>query len=171
MSKPSAKSPQTKAPANRPVALVKDDPPATKLVFGLNFDLHGTMVPVSTDDISKMKTEGIDFTLPEPVDLGTLNDFTAWFNKQFGVNIPSADQLPAPLDKIIGKLATLDVAVEQFHIKVPGTASKDQNKLFTLAMSAIWPDGEGIDLIPGVLSIQGAVFGATNESPKSKSNG
>lgn len=36
-------------------------------------------------------------------------------------------------------------------------------------MSAVWPDGQGIPLIPGVLSIEGAVFGASNETPKSNS--
>lgn len=81
------------------------------------------MVPVSTDDIANAKTNGIEFTLPAPVDLGTLDDFAAWFKTQFNIDLPSADQLPAPLDSIMGKLTTLDVAVDQFHIKVPGTAS------------------------------------------------
>ncbi|CAD0325934.1 hypothetical protein [Xanthomonas hortorum] len=151
------------------VAADPPTPPSTHLVFGLNFNLHGTMVPVSTDDIANAKTNGIEFTLPAPVDLGTLDDFAAWFKTQFNIDLPGADQLPAPLDSIMSKLTTLDVAVDQFHIKVPGTASPDQSTLYTLAMSAVWPDGQGIPLIPGVLSIEGAVFGASNETPKSNS--
>jgi len=146
---------------------VAADPPSAHLVFGLNFNLHGTMVPVSTDDIANAKTKGIEFTLPEAVNLGTLTDFQAWFQKQFGVNLPLGTDLPSPLGKIMELLTTLDVSVDQFHIKVPGTESEDQNKLYTLAMSAIWPAGQGIPLIPGVLTIDGAVFGVSNEAPKS----
>ena len=142
------------------------DAPATKLVFGLNFNLHGTIVPVSTDDIANAKTNGIKFELPAPVDLGTLTDFQAWFKSQFGIDLPLGTDLPPPLGSIMDKLTTLDVSVDQFRINVPGTASENKSTLYTLAMAAQWPAGQGIPLIPGVLTIDGAVFGATNETSK-----
>ncbi len=152
--------------ASVPAPLVATDEPTTKLVFGVTFNLHGTQVPISTDDVADAAKNGIEFRLPQAVDLGTLDDFVAWFNNQFGVAIPSANDLPPPLDKIIGLLTSLNVRVDQFHIKIPGTADTDQNKYYTLAMSAFWTSGEGIPLIPGVLTIDGAVFGVSNEPPK-----
>jgi hypothetical protein len=157
----------TSLPSTTVTGLAVTDTPPAKLVFGLNFNLHGTSVPVSTNDIKNAATNGIEFTLPAAVNLGTLNDFEAWFKKQFGIDLPTAADLPPPLNGIMAKLATLDVSVDQFHVKVPGSASPDPSKLYTLAMSAAWPASEGgIDLIPGVLSIDGAVFGVSNETPK-----
>jgi len=148
-----------------PAAL--SDSPATKLVFGVTFNLHGTQVPISTADIADAKKKGIQFTLPQPVDLGTLTDFQTWFKTQFGVDLPLGTDLPDPLGQIMTKLATLDVSVDQFHVKIPGSDNPSDPKLFTLAMSAIWPPGGGIPLIPNVLSIDGGFFGVTNEPPKS----
>jgi hypothetical protein len=159
----------TKPPTNvtatprQAVAAVATDAPQTKIVFGVTFNLHGTQVPVSTADIANAAKQGIEFTLPSPVDLGTLTDFQAWFEKQFAIKLPLGTDLPSPLGDIMSKLATLDVSVDQFHVKIPGSDNKDDPKLYTLAMSAVWPPGQGIPLIPGVLSIDGAVFGVTNE--------
>ncbi|WP_143286576.1 hypothetical protein [Burkholderia ubonensis] len=156
----------SKSTSTKAHAVTVAETPSTHLVFGLNFNLHGTMVPVSTDDIANAKAKGIEFTLPERVNLGTLTDFQAWFKKQFGIDLPLGTDLPPPLGAIMNKLTTLDVSVEQFHVKIPGTDTPDAPKLYTLAMSAIWPADGGIPLIPGVLTIDGAVFGASNEPPK-----
>jgi hypothetical protein len=145
------------------------DSRATKLVFGITFNLHGTQVSISTADIADAKAKGIEFTLPQPVDLGTLTDFQTWFKTQFGIDLPLGTDLPPPLGAVMGKLATLDVRVDEFHVKIPGTDNLNDPKLFTLAMSAIWPPDGGISLIPGVLSIDGGFFGVTNEPPKSTS--
>ena len=138
-----------------------------KPVFGVVFNLHGTQVPVSTADIADAAKKGIEFTLPEPVDLGTLTDFNSWLNTQFGIPLLNIQALPTLLQPVIAKLTSLDVTVQEFHLKVPGSdAGPNATTQFTLGMKAMWPDGQGINLLTGVLSIDGVFMGATNEPPK-----
>ncbi len=135
----------------------------TNVVFGVVFDLNGTHVPVSTKDIANAKANGIEFTLPQEVELGTMNDFAKWFSDKFKVTLPKPAEMPPPLDTVLGKLADLKVTVRQFHVKIPGTGSSDTAKLFTINLSGSWPENQGIELIPDVLSIEGVVFGVSNE--------
>ncbi len=174
MTPPATKSRKSTTPARRSqanVMLKEETEPKTKVVFGLVFDLHGTLVPVSTANLEEAKKEGVEFTLPEPVNLGSFEDFSEWFKKQFGVDIPKAEELPEPLGKVLGKLAKLEVTVTQAHIKVPGEPEAGKKKaatLFTIELTASWPKSEGgIVLIEDVLEIQGAMFGVSNE-PKKK---
>ena len=142
------------------------DPSTTSLVFGLVFNLHGTAVPIDTNDIQDAVENGIGFELPGPVELGTLTDFTTWFAKQFGVPVPDPTTLPPPLDQIAGKLSTLDVTVTDLKVSIPGTKSPaGSTTQYKVGLSAMWPVGQGIPLVDGVLEIEGAVFGATNIPP------
>ncbi|WP_100448812.1 hypothetical protein [Glycomyces xiaoerkulensis] len=142
-----------------------DETPAKKtdIVFGVVFDLNGTHVPVSTKDIANARANGIEFTLPEAVELGTMNEFETWFSEKFKMSLPKPTDMPPPLDEVLGKLANLKVTVRQFHVKIPGTGSSDKAKLFTISLSGAWPENNGVELIPGVLSIGGVVFGVSNE--------
>jgi hypothetical protein len=135
-----------------------------KLVFGVVFDLNGTHVPVSTKDIANAKANGIEFSLPqEGIKLGSMTDFEQWFKKQFNLDLPKKEDLPPPLDSIFGKLSNLQVTVHKLYIKIPGTNTPGAPKLYTVELSAAWPEGQGIELIPKVLTIEGVVFGATNQ--------
>src|SRR4051812_13379437 len=141
--------------------------PETHIEFGVTFNLRGQLIPVRASDITNAKKNGLELTLPSAVKLGSFNDFTAWFKKQFNIDIPSADELPPPLDQVIGKLASLEVTVSTAHVKVPPADPAGQPTLYTLLLTAEWPAGEtGIPLIPGVLTIDGGVFGVSNEPPK-----
>jgi hypothetical protein len=164
----SKRTPATKSQSN--VAVIEAGAPKTKLVFGLVFDLRGTLIPVSTANLEEAKKEGVEFTLPEPVNLGSFEDFSEWFNTQFKVEIPKAGTLPEPLGKILTKLESLEVTVTRAHIKVPGEPEEGKEKeatLYTIELSAAWPKSKGgIELIPGVLEIQGAMFGVSNEPTK-----
>jgi hypothetical protein len=131
-----------------------------EIVFGINFEINGTLVPLTTV-IGDPSKNGMEFALPGPVDLGTIADFITWFSDTFKVDLPDGSTFPAPLDGIVGKLSDLDFTVTQFHVKVP-PSSDSTGTQYTFALSALWP-GAGIDLIPDVLSIQGATFGLSNE--------
>lgn len=161
-------SPARRSPAK--TALTTGTEPKTKIVFGLVFDLRGTLIPVSTTGLEEAKKEGVELTLPAPVNLGSFEDFSAWFKKQFNVEIPKAAELPEPLAKILTKLESLEVTVTRAHIKIPGepdTGKEKEATLYTLELSAAWPKSKGgIELIPGVLEIQGAMFGVSNEPTK-----
>lgn len=141
------------------------DPPAAptnQVVFGITFNLNNTLVPISSDDVANIKANGIELALPGPTTIGTIADFISWFNKQFpSVQLPPATSFPPPLDKIFDKITSLVWTVNAAHVKVPPSGSADPT-LYTLMITAEWV-GEGIPLIPNVLSIQGAVFGVTNE--------
>src|SRR6476646_937509 len=138
----------------------------TSVMFGVTFTLNGTQVPVYAKDITHASANGVEFSLPQPIDLGTFNDFASWFQSQFGVSIPETSTLPPPLDGIAGKLASLDVAVDMLHVKVPPAVPAGQTRgpvQYTVALRAVFP-APGLELIPNVLEIQGAVFGVSNES-------
>ncbi|HEU5063749.1 MAG TPA: hypothetical protein VFT79_11445 [Solirubrobacterales bacterium] len=161
-------SPATRGQAKTP--LTAGTAPETKIVFGLVFDLRGTLIPVSTTGLEEAKKNGVELTLPAPVNLGSFEDFSAWFKKQFNVEIPKASELPEPLGKILGKLESLEVTVTRAHIKIPPEVEGQKEReatLYTLELSAAWPKSKGgIELIPGVLEIQGAMFGVSNEPKK-----
>jgi hypothetical protein len=149
------------------VGQVGDDPP-TNIVFGITFDINGTQVPISTEDIADARAKGIDLGLPGPVVIGSIDDFTAWFKRQFGIDLPRPEDFPPPLNDIFAKLTSLVWTVNAAHINIPGT-DRPGPKLFTLTVTAAWPQGQGIPIIPGVLTIDGAVFGVSNEKPKTPS--
>ena len=155
------------APAQTPAPMNPTPPAAagTSVMFGVTFTLNGTQVPVYAKDITHASTNGVEFSLPQPIDLGTFNDFAAWFQNQFHVAIPATDTLPPPLNEIAGKLASLDVAVDMLHVKVPPAAPAGQTRgpvQYTVALRAVFP-APGLELIPNLLEIQGAVFGVSNE--------
>ncbi len=75
-------------------------PAAAGTSVGLSgtFSINGVPVTVNSGDFSKLKSQGIVFTLTDPVPLGKLDDLINWFNTNFGTDIPKeediANQLP-----------------------------------------------------------------------------
>ena len=156
------KSSDVLAPESGTVSVTAGETPTNKIVFGITFNLNDTLVPIKTDDLANIKANGIELTLPSAVTIGSIADFTTWFNKQFNVTLPAPAEFPPPLNNIFGKISSLVWTVNTAHVKVQPAGATDPN-LYTLFITAEWI-GEGIPLIPGVLSIQGAVFGVTNEA-------
>lgn len=162
----------TKSPATRKrgsSALVEADPstPPEKngLVFGVVLNFKGVDIPISTASLNEIAKEGIEFTLPQRVTLGTLDDFTTWLENSFHVDLPDWKKLPSPLVEIGELLTTLEVSVDELHVKLPGTEDTKGKRGFTVGFSGMWP-GEGKELIPNVdlLKIRGVFLGATNEA-------
>lgn len=134
------------------------------IVFGITFNLNGQLVPISTANINEAKVKGIDLALPGPTVIGSIDDFIAWFKTQFGIDLPAPDDFPTPLNQIFSKITSLVWTVNEARVHVPGSGP-GQALTYALAVTAAW-EGPGIELIPGILSIQGGMFGVTNEAAK-----
>ncbi|HFZ8993190.1 TPA: hypothetical protein ACIPUI_000238 [Citrobacter freundii] len=69
-----------------------NDKPETKYVVSVSsaFEINGQLVSVNSQDIRKIK-DGIEFSLSQPVELGSINDFLDWLNKNFGIPLTSED--------------------------------------------------------------------------------
>jgi hypothetical protein len=157
---------KTKQPSRATSPALVGEEPKAHVAFGITFNLRGQLIPVSTASITEAKEKGIELGLPGPVELGSFEDFTVWFKKQFNVDIPKAEELPKPLDGIVGKLSKLVVTVSQAWIHVPSDKQKEEKKFteYVLMLTAEWPPSEGgIVLIPEILTIEGAMFGVSNK--------
>jgi hypothetical protein len=150
----------TTAPVRRATAV--GVPPATKLVFGVVFDLNGAKVPVSTADVADAITNGFEFTMPKPVDIGTIAQLGTWLNTQFGVPVVDPSTWPDVLKNVWNKAVSLDFGVEELHVKVPPKGSTDPIQ-FTFGMTGTWGDDP---IVLGPLKIDGIFAGATNEPKK-----
>ncbi|SED76206.1 hypothetical protein SAMN05444161_7158 [Rhizobiales bacterium GAS191] len=132
--------------------------------FGIVLDLNGSAVPISSGDIANAKANGVEFTLQNAINLGSIAQFQKWVSDKFSVSLPAAADLPAPLDKVVGTITNMEVTIEKAHIKVPGSADKSGVKFTIEANGAFQPE---ISLIDGKLGIQGLVFGFSNEPAES----
>ena len=138
--------------------------PTYKVRFGVILDVNGTSVPITADDLSNAKTNGVEFTLPDPIALGNLTEFESWVSK-FGVAFPAKGDLPGLLDTIVGDLTNMNVTVEKAHVKVPGSNTPNASVQVTIEASGTF--APAIDLISGKLGVQGVVFGFSNEDSAS----
>lgn len=82
-----------------------------------SFEINGQQVVISSQDISAI-TSGINFTLAQPVALGSIDDFIDWLNKTFGAPITSAD-----LTNAINKLPDSPAIVKQLKDALLGFLS------------------------------------------------
>lgn len=163
-----AKTPPRKAPRAPDVpAVLKDDPvPSTPAVsFGIVFDINGTAVPISSDDITKIKEQGVKMELPNPVVLGSIDDLIAWLDTTFGVTFPKETGI-AWLDEIIKKVTSMVFTVIVFKLEIPGSKAPDQNTRYALQIGGQFT-GEPLYIVPGLksLGIRGGVFGVSNIPP------
>lgn len=147
----------------RSTAVALTDAPTTTIAFGVILDVNGHPVPVSSDDISKLKTQGVELTLQDPARLGSIDDFRAWVKTQFGVQLPGSTDFPTPLQGIVGAITGMVVTIEKAHLKVPATGSTT----YTLQANGMFQ--APLPLIPNVLGVSGFVFGVSNEATDSGS--
>ncbi len=144
----------------------------SKVQLGLVFEINGKPVSVSPkqaiSDFKALKEKGIEFTLPERIELGTIEKLDDFLERQFGAefSLPEASDFPSPLDQAYAKLEEIVLAVESFHLKVLGTqekADKGRSADYSIGLSATWPIGEQLDLIEKVLAIKGVYLKLSNE--------
>ncbi|MGA1839341.1 MAG: hypothetical protein ACMUIU_01845 [bacterium] len=154
-----------------------------KMIFGLLVEINDKPVTITSAniDFSNIKQNGIEFTLPEQVKLGTLEEGIDGINSiltKFGVDqgLPNADDIQIDwLKNVFKALVSLEIWVDEFHIKIPGSGSELQNKIpgsdsdpqnndsrYTLRMRAAWAPGNEPET-PLPVAIKGIAFGVTNE--------
>jgi hypothetical protein len=133
--------------------------------FGIILDINGYSVPITSADLANAKTNGVEFTLQNPIDLSTIDKFETWVGDQFGVSLPKATDLPPPLDKVVGVITGMEITVEKAHVKIPGSSTPSQSVALTLEVNGTFQPE--ISLITGKLGIQGMVFGFSNEAAES----
>lgn len=124
-------------------------------------------MPISAADISKIGEQGVKFTLPKPVVLGSIDDLLGYLEDNFGVSLPSGD-LPDWLQDIVTKITSMVFTVNLLKLNVPPSES-DEGTTYALHFAGTIPGGS-LRPIPGFpIGIQGGVFGATNipEAPES----
>ena len=159
-----AKTPTSRARAL--ATLEAGDGSSSSACFGVILNINGSLVPVSTADLANAKANGVEFTLQNPVDIGSLNAFKTWVNTTFKVSLPDASSLPSPLDTVVSTIADTEITVQQAHIKVPGSNGPAGVK-YTLQVNGKLPST--VQLIPNttLLGVDGFVFGFTNEGAAS----
>lgn len=130
--------------------------------FGIILDINGTAVPITSADVTNALTNGVEFTLQQPITLPTIAEFQTWVNDKFKVKLPDATALPTPLNTVVSTITDMKVTVEKLHLKVPGSKDTDGVQ-FTIEANGAFQDE--IVLIKDTLGIQGFVFGFSNEPP------
>jgi hypothetical protein len=114
----------------------------------------GKDVTLTTKDGDPSKPR--EFSLEEPIELGTLDQLTALL-ANFGIPQINATDFPPPLDTIADKLLHAHIWVHEAQLKLPATTDTSGQKEWSLVLKGIWDEKDAINL--GPLRIRGAVFG------------
>ena len=140
----------------------------TAVKLGLAFDVNGTAIALEPREaLSEIKKKGFEVELPKRVDLGKAGDGVNSILKQLGSDyratavagetdkIVIRDKIPTGIEaltQLYDKVASAQLAIEKFHVKIPGDdyleekKKKNQNAnidssdyKYTLGLSATWP--------------------------------
>lgn len=154
-----------------PASLAAADPVANgpSPIFGVNLTLNGTPVPIVADSLADIRKNGFKFELPQPVYLGTPDDFIAWIDSTFSVDLASIlnpENLPGPIKDVVEKLLKVEITIVEAKVSVPGVEDTAGVTTYKLLISAKFP-GDGIPLIPGstVLMLNGGSAGVISNPP------
>ncbi|WHI53081.1 hypothetical protein P3339_10105 [Microbulbifer sp. MLAF003] len=96
------------------------------VAISATFDYNGDKIPVTSQDLNKI-TDGIKFSLSNPVTLGTINDFLNWLDDKLstGLNEEALQGLissipnVSPLDKIkagLGIIFQADITIRSLSV-------------------------------------------------------
>ncbi|HEY0024927.1 MAG TPA: hypothetical protein VGB24_18580 [Longimicrobium sp.] len=133
-------------------------PPATGTDIALSgtFTLNGVQVPVSSGSLTDLKKGIIDFTLAQPVVLGTLDELITWFNgPPLSLSIPSTTDIGSDLPTTPIDLRSrfeeatggvLSITVLSIHRPATGPASYQLAINYSL-------DANPLEIIPGFVEL------------------
>ena len=146
-------------PAKRSLArqAVTETTPASSARFGVILGIGNTTVSLSSGGIAEAKTKGVEFTIRDPVTLGSLDDITI---AGFNLKTDAIDKLPSLLQPVIDRITSLVWTVEYAHLKVPPETEKSSGIQYKIEVDGQFPNP--VSLL-GILTIKGVVFGASNE--------
>ena len=60
-------------------------PPTTAVSVSATLDYNGNPIPVNTGDLNQLRRGNFQFTLTQPVLLGTIQDFLKWLHDEFSL--------------------------------------------------------------------------------------
>lgn len=60
-------------------------PSTTSVSVSATLDYNGTPIPVNSGDLADLRRGNFQFTLTQPVVLGSIQDFLEWLQRQFGL--------------------------------------------------------------------------------------
>lgn len=66
-------------------------PSGTSVTISATLQILGATVPVNTGDINSLRQGNFNFTLSQPVVLGTIDDFINWLHKELNLPVTSDD--------------------------------------------------------------------------------
>ncbi len=70
---------------------MSSSPPNTSVSVSATLDYNGTPIPVNSGDLAQLKKGNFQFTLTQPVVLGSIQNFLEWLQTQFGLPDLSGD--------------------------------------------------------------------------------
>jgi hypothetical protein len=131
----------------------------TKVTPGVVLSLNNTEFSLSPDNMPG-PGEAFSFTLENPVDVGTPGDLATFISTSFGgAALPDLSTLPSPLDTIAQRIASLDIVIEQFDLKMPATKDASGAPVtpapvnsYSVGLAGSWPDAP---ISVGPLKIKG----------------
>lgn len=144
----------------RPAATLADDRQST-FSFGIVFDINGALVPISAADISRIKEQGVKFTLPNPVVVGSMDRLLNYLEDNFQVSLP-IDDLPDWLKEIVNKITSMVFTVNVLKLNLAPGGSPDAGVTYALEIAGAFPGDSFRPIGNFPIGIQGGVFGATN---------
>jgi len=132
---------------------------------GIILSINGTDVALGPKDVSDALKKGASYELSAPIAVGSAQDLSTFLTDQFGAPaLPPASSFPAPLDSVYNKVTNLVLTVDKFKVVVPPSQNADGTPIppanqkatsFSIGISAVWPPGQEVSLIPGKLAIKG----------------
>ena len=81
-------------------------PPSTSVSVSATLDYRGTPIPVNSGDLANLKKGGFQFTLTQPVLLGSIYDFLDWLKEQFGL-----PDLKGTMEEVIATLQSSSIGI------------------------------------------------------------
>jgi hypothetical protein len=152
----------TKTPKKTRTEVVAENA-TPNIIFGVTFDLNGTLIPVSAGQISTWKEDGVKLKLPHAVEVGSIADALKYLEGWLGITMPDTTTLPKFIKDVIDGITSMVITVYQAEIEIPKETAKSQEKKYLLEVGGI--SQTGIPIIPDTkfLMIKGLVVGATNK--------
>jgi hypothetical protein len=122
--------------------------------------------PNSPDNTNPAEN-GAEYTLGDPVDLGTAKDLSGLLSSEFGASLPDVSNIPAPLDKVYDSLSTMTLSITKFDLHLPPTKDSSGKALpapkqatFSLGLNLEFPPGGELSIFGG-LKVKGLYLNIT----------
>jgi hypothetical protein len=138
---------------------------------GLILEVNGKDVPLVpkmiTGAVQDIKTNGLQLTLPERLNLGEIgqgiDNIVQRFDSDFKMDTITAN-LPTEFTEVADKLLDLQLVIEEFSLNILPNPAVGMKKIsFTIGMSFIW-GAEPLEIITNTLAVKGFFLRVDNKT-------